>query len=481
MKKNLNHPIFQIVSDIVDPDKLTAFAIGGYVRDIFLNRPSKDIDIVVLGSGIELARQVAKKLNIKDITVYKNFGTAMLRYKDVEVEFVGARRESYRKDSRKPVVEDGTLKDDLRRRDFTINALALCLNKNHYGKLMDPFDGLKDMKNKTLRTPLDAGETFTDDPLRMMRAIRFAAQLHFGIGDKTYQAIAANAERIQIVSNERIVEEINKILLSSKPSIGLIHLEKTGLLKEFFPELARLKGVEVRENLRHKDNFLHTVKVVDNLSKMSDNIWLRWAALLHDIGKPPAKRFYREHGWTFHGHDHIGQKMIPEIFRRLRLPMNEKMKYVQKLVALHLRPIALVDEEVTDSAIRRLLFDAGDDVEDLMLLCEADITSKNEKKVRRYIANFRRVRKKMNEIEAKDHIRNFQPPIKGETIMETFNIKPGRNVGLIKNAIKDAILDGKISNNYEEAYRFMLEKGRELGLTPSNSGDRQADASGDQG
>jgi poly(A) polymerase len=472
MKKRLNHPVFKVVRDVVGEEGLTAYAIGGYVRDLLLKRGSKDIDVVVLGSGIDLARKVAGRLGIENVSIFRNFGTAMIRYKDVEVEFVGARRESYNRNSRKPVVEDGTLEDDQKRRDFTINALALSLNPSSYGELVDPFDGLKDLEDKVLRTPLDPAKTFSDDPLRMMRAIRFAAQLQFQVGTSTYQGILKNAGRIGIVSNERIMEEMHKMLQSPKPSVGLELLEDSGLLREFFPELSNLKGVEVKEGISHKDNFFHTLKVVDNVSRLTDNLWLRWAALLHDIGKPPTKKFTPGQGWTFHGHDYLGYKMIPRIFRRLKLPMNDKMKYVQKMVMLHLRPIALVDDQVTDSAIRRLLYDGGDDVEDLMLLCEADITSKNEKRIQRYVNNFRKVREKMKEIEEKDRIRNFQPPITGEVIMDTFGIKPGREVGIIKDAIKDAILDGDIANDYDEAYRFMLKKGEELGLKPVDSSSK---------
>ena len=467
MEKYLNHKIFSIIREIVDTDNSEAFVIGGYVRDCLMDRSSKDIDIVIVGSGIDLARKVTKKTGGQTrLVVYKNFGTAMLNYEDKEIEFVGARKESYHRESRKPIVENGTLEDDQKRRDFTINALAIGLHKNLYGKLVDPFNGLQDLKERIIRTPLDPETTFSDDPLRMMRAIRFATELDFTIEKKTLNAIQKNRERIGIISQERITEELNRIILCSRPSVGFLLLEKSGLLEIIFPELYALKGVEDQNGIRHKDNFYHTVKVLDNISKKSHDLWLRWAALLHDIAKPYTRRYDDEAGWTFHGHEYLGSKMIQDIFRKYRLPMNEKMKYVQKLVLLHLRPIGLSQHDVTDSAIRRLVFDAGDDLDDLMLLCEADITSKNKLTVKRYMQNFRVVRKKVRELEEKDSIRNFQPPITGDIIKEVFGIPPSEPVGIIKNAIKDAILDGVIRNDYDEAYRFMLKKGKELGLEP---------------
>jgi poly(A) polymerase len=466
MKKSLNDPVFNKISKVVDDKGVHAFVIGGYVRDLFLERESKDVDILVIGSGIEVAREVAEKLEVKNVSYYKNFGTAMFKYKGLEFEFVGARKESYRRESRKPIVENGTLEDDQQRRDFTINALAICINKENFGKVLDPFNGIDDLRKGIIRTPREPLQTFSDDPLRMMRAIRFASQLQFKIFDETLKGIKQNAERIDIISRERIVEEMHKVLLSPKPSSGLELLSSTGLLKRFLPEVEGMKGVDIKNEKAHKDNFYHTLEVVDNLRKKTDNLWLLWTGLLHDIGKPKTKKFDEEHGWTFHAHEFVGARMIKPLFRRLRLPMNEKMRYVEKLVSLHLRPIALVSEEVSDSAVRRLLFDAGDDIEDLMLLCEADVTSKNEYKIKRFLQNFQRVREKMKEIEEKDRIRNFQPPVSGEEIMETFNLKPSREVGIIKDAIKDAILDGVISNNYEEAREFMLKKGRELGLEP---------------
>jgi poly(A) polymerase len=477
MKNYIRDKIFRLISETADEMECPAYVVGGFVRDIFLRRGGKDIDVVVLGSGIEMARKVAPKVNPRiKVSVFKNFGTAMFRIADREVEFVGARKESYTKDSRKPVVEDGTLKDDQLRRDFTINALAIALHKENFGELADPFNGLEDLKNRIVRTPREPGKTFSDDPLRMMRAVRFATQLNFRIEDNTYQALTENARRLKIISRERITDELNKIIMAPQPSKGFKILFNTGLLHEFLPELANMKGVDKKKGGSHKDNFYHTLEVLDNVAEAGAGLWLRWTALLHDIGKPATKRFVPGTGYTFHGHEMAGKKMVPGIFRNLKLPLNEKMKYVQKLVRLHLRPIALIEEEVTDSAVRRLLFEAGDDIEDLMILCKADITSKNREKVVRYRNNFEQVQEKLKEVEAKDRVRNWQPPISGELIMETFQINPSREVGIIKNAIREAILDGEIQNNYEEAYDFMLKKAREIGLNPVSGNTEGKDA-----
>ena len=463
MKQHLKHPVFTVISKLAGKSNLQVFAIGGFVRDIFLNRPSKDIDIVVLGNGIDFAQQVADELDVK-LAVFKNFGTAMLRYKDVEVEFVGARKESYRAESRKPIVENGTLDDDQKRRDFTINALAISLHPDSYGLLVDPFNGMADMEHKLIRTPLNPTETFSDDPLRMMRAVRFASQLNFNINNDAIDAIKINKERIKIVSQERITDELNKIILSPAPSIGFKYLFDTGLLHLIFPQMAALFGVEYIDGKGHKDNFYHTLQVLDNITADTNDLWLRWAAILHDIAKPATKRFEPGHGWTFHGHEDRGARMVPKIFTQLKLPLNEHMKFVQKLVQLHLRPIVLSQDIISDSAVRRLLFEAGNDVDSLMILCKADVTTKNEYKVKKYRNNFELVVQKLKDVEERDSIRNWQPPVTGNDIMKLFGITEGREVGIIKNQIREAILEGDIPNNREAAIEFTIARGQEIGL-----------------
>ncbi|MDR0989009.1 MAG: CCA tRNA nucleotidyltransferase [Prevotellaceae bacterium] len=465
LETHFSNDIFHHLSATADALGMECYVVGGYVRDIFLHRPSKDIDVVVVGSGIAMAQALADRLGrAAHLSLFKNFGTAQVKWREVEIELVGARRESYRHDSRKPVVEDGTLEDDQNRRDFTINALAVCLNRRRFGQLIDPFGGREDLKERLIRTPLDADITFSDDPLRMMRCIRFATQLNFYIEEATFESLCRNCERIRIISAERITEELNKIIASPTPSKGFVELERSGLLSIIFPELMALQGIETRAGRAHKDNFYHTLEVLDNISRLTDNLWLRWAALLHDIAKPATKRWDPRAGWTFHNHNFIGEKMVPQIFRRMKLPMNEKMRYVQKMVGLHMRPIAIADDEVTDSAVRRLLFEAGDDIEDLMTLCEADITSKNSERKQRFLHNFCLVRQKLKDLEERDRIRNFQPPISGEEIMRTFNLPPSAQVGALKSAIKDAILDGVIPNEYNAARAFLMQRAEQMGL-----------------
>ncbi|MEO3404455.1 HD domain-containing protein [Mucilaginibacter sp. CAU 1740] len=463
MQQHLKHPVFSVISRLAGQQNVQVYAIGGFVRDIFLNRPSKDIDIVVIGNGIDFAETVAKTLKVK-LAVYKNFGTASLKYHDLEIEFVGARKESYRRDSRKPIVENGTLEDDQKRRDFTINALAISLHPDTYGELLDPFNGIQDLENKLIRTPLNPNETFSDDPLRMMRAIRFATQLNFKIDDIAVEAIKNTADRISIISQERITDELNKIILSPVPSIGFNYLFDTKLLHKIFPQMVALYGVDYIDGKGHKDNFYHTLQVLDNICETTPDLWLRWAAILHDIAKPATKRFEAGHGWTFHGHEDKGARMVPKIFAQLKLPLNEKMKQVQKLVLLHLRPIVLAQSIVTDSAVRRLLFEAGDDIEGLMLLCKADITTKNEYKIKKYRNNFELVQQKLKDVEERDSIRNWQPPVTGNDIMTIFGLREGREVGIIKNQIREAILEGEIPNTREAALSFTIAKGLEIGL-----------------
>lgn len=467
--QHLKHPVFKVVSQIVTEHNLESYVIGGFVRDLILDRPSKDIDIVVVGSGLELAKLAGEKLRVKKVSYFKNFGTAQFKYKDLDVEFVGARKESYQRDSRKPIVEDGSLQDDQNRRDFTINAFALSLHQDNFGELIDPFNGLADLEKGIIRTPLDPDTTFSDDPLRMMRAIRFATQLGFQIDPICRDSLLKNAPRLEIISKERIMDELNKIILSEEPSRGFKLLYATQLLHQFFPEMIALQGVETIDGKSHKDNFYHTLEVLDNVAKNSDDLWLRWSAIMHDIAKPPTKRFDSEVGWTFHGHEEIGARMTPKIFKRLKLPLDNKMKYVQKMVRLHLRPIALVKGSVSDSAVRRLLFEAGDDIDDLMILCDADITSKNEFKVKKYKKNFDIVREKLIAVEEKDRVRNFQPPVSGEVIMKTFNLQPCNIVGDIKNRIKDAILEGLIPNEEKAAMKYMYKIAEEYNLTANNA------------